>query len=181
MTFTRNLADLCIALLIFAWSSTQAQTLAPVPTVSPSPSPEEETIIPTFETQKLARTYILDIPAPRGQITDRTGLPLAQNKVSYNLAISFPTPLDFTDAKAVAFAREKIDQATKLTGRSIKISDDAILRHYHNRGILPLEIAQNLSKSEYESVKDRAKDYLVVRPIYVRIYPNGKAAGHMIG
>src|SRR5438067_9247463 len=161
-----------------------AQT-SPLSTATPSPSlpptGDEETIIPTFETQNLAWTYILDIPAPRGQITDRTGLPLAQNKISYNLAISFPTPLDFTDAKAVAFAREKIDKASKLIGRAIKISDDVILRHYHNRGILPLEIAQNLSKSEYEAVKDRSKDFLVVRPIYVRTYPNGKVAGQLIG
>src|SRR5256886_752882 len=158
-----------------------AQSLPPAPSRTPPPTSDEETIIPTFETQKLARTYILDIPAPRGQITDRTGLPLAQNKVNYNLAISFPTPLDFTDAKAVSFAREKIDKAAKLIGRSLKISDEAILRHYHNRGILPLEIAQNLNKSEYEAAKDRAKDFLVVRPIYVRIYPNGKVAGHIIG
>jgi penicillin-binding protein 2 len=148
---------------------------------TPSASSEEETIIPTFETQKLARAYILDIPAPRGQITDRTGLPLAQNRVSYNLAINFPTPLDFADAKTLAFTHEKIGLATKLTGRAIKISDDAILRHYHNRGILPLEVAQNLTKSEYESVKDRAKDFLIVRPIYVRTYPNGKLAGQIIG
>src|SRR5689334_1150108 len=164
-------------------ASILAQGVLPSATPSPSLSPtgDEETIIPTFETQKLARTYILDIPAPRGQITDRTGLPLAQNKVSYNLAISFPTPLDFADARAVAFAREKMALATKLTGRSIKISDDAILRHYHNRGILPLEIAQNLTQSDYESVKDRAKDSLVVRPVYVRVYPNGKTAGHILG
>src|SRR5882724_5120933 len=162
-------------------ASVFAQGLLPAASPGPPPTRDEETIIPTFETQKLARTYILDIPAPRGQITDRTGLPLAQNKVSYNLAISFPTPLDFTDAKAVGFAREKIDKAAKLTGRSIKISDDAILRHYHNRGILPLEIAQNLSKSEYEAVKDRSKDFLVVRPIYVRTYPNGKVAGQITG
>src|ERR1700749_550793 len=79
-----------------------AQAVAPSATPSPSlpPTDDEETIVPTFDTQKLARTYILDIPAPRGQITDRTGLPLAQNKVSYNLAISFPTPLDFADTKA---------------------------------------------------------------------------------
>src|SRR5438045_4646690 len=157
------------------------QSLPPAASPTPPPTSDEETIIPTFETQKLARTYILDIPAPRGQITDRTGLPLAQNKVNYNLAISFPTPLDFTDAKAVAFAREKIGKAAKLTGRAIKISDDAILRHYHNRGILPLEVAQNLSQSEHEAVKDHAKDSLVVRPMYVRIYPNGKVAGHIVG
>src|SRR5262249_22601181 len=140
--FRENLVCGWIALLIFVGSpAIQAQS----PTPTPSVLPEEETNIPTFETQKLARTYILDVPAPRGQITDRTGLPLAQNKVIYNLAISFPTPLDFTDAKAVAFAREKIALATKLTGRTIKISDDGILRHYRNRGVLPLEVAQNLS------------------------------------
>src|SRR5260370_17799174 len=160
-----NLRNLWITLLIFALSTA---TYAQSPTPGPDVSQEEETIVPTFETQKLARTYILDIPAPRGQITDRTGLPLAQNKVSYNLAISFLTPLDFTDAKAVGFAREKIDKAAKLTGRPINISSDAILRHYPNPRILPLEIAQNLSKSDYEAVKDPSKDFVVLRPIYVR-------------
>src|SRR6202011_5239433 len=179
LTSSSEIRQMFLRLLsIFALATTiYAQSPAP----SPSTSPEEEAIIPTFETQKLARTYILDVPAPRGQITDRTGLPLAQNKVSYNLAVSFPTPLDFTDAKAVAFTREKIALAMKLTGRPVKISDDAILRHYHNRGILPLEIAQNLSQSEYEAVKDRAKDFLIVRPIYVRVYPNGKTAGAIVG
>lgn len=174
--------------LIFLWllaSGVAIGQTSPLSSATPSPSlpptGDEETIIPTFETQKLARTYILDIPAPRGQITDRSGLPLAQNKVSYNLAISFPTPLDFADGKAVGFAHEKIGKAAKLTGRAIKISDDAILRHYHNRGILPLEVAQNLTQSEYEAVKDHAKDSLVVRPVYVRVYPNGKVAGHIIG
>src|SRR5438309_2554479 len=157
------------------------QSLQPTATPIPSSGNDEETIVPTFETQKLARAYVLDIPAPRGQITDRTGLPLAQNKISYNLGIGFPTPLDFTDAKALGFAREKIDKAAKLIGRSIKISDDAILRHYHNRGILSFEIAQNLSKSEHEAVKDRANDFLVVRPISVRTYPNGKVAGQIVG
>jgi penicillin-binding protein 2 len=167
-------------LSIFAVTATLSAQ-SPTPAPSASANPEDETIIPTFETQKLARTYVLDVPAPRGQITDRNGLPLAQNKVAYNLAIGFPTPLDFTDAKALAFTREKIALATKLTGRAVKISDEAILRHYHNRGILPLEIAQNLSRNEYEAVKDRAKDALVVRPIYVRAYPNGKFAGQIIG
>jgi penicillin-binding protein 2 len=150
----------------------------------PSPSPtaaEEETIVPTFETQKLARTYVLDIPAPRGQITDRHGAPLAQNKISYNLAINFPTPLDFSDAAALRFARTKIHQAEKLIGRSLKVSDEAILRHYRNRGILPFEIAQNLTESEYDAVKDHSKDGMAVRPIYVRVYPYGKLAGQVVG
>jgi len=180
----KNLCDLWIALSIFALSAaTQAQTLAPTPTPSPtaSPTPEEETIIPTFETQKLARTYILDVPAPRGQITDRNGVPLAQNRLSYNLVVNFPTPLNFSDTQAVGFAREKIDKAGKLLGRRLRISDEAILRHYRNRGIMPLEIAQNLSEQEYKEVKDNFPPDMIVRPIYVRVYPNEKVAGHVIG
>src|ERR1700737_2627811 len=171
-----NLRNLWILILLLFSSSAVAQTLQPSSSPSVTPAPEEETIIPTFETQKLARTYILDIPAPRGQITDRHGVPLAQNKLSYNLAINFPTPLDFSDAQALSFTHEKIDKREKLIGRPIKISDEAILRHYRNRGILPFEIAQNLTPAEYNEVKDQSKSSMVVRPVYVRTYPNGKLA-----
>ncbi|MGB9475144.1 MAG: penicillin-binding protein 2 [Candidatus Udaeobacter sp.] len=165
-------------------TSAFAQVLAPSAVSSATPSaqsPEEEAIIPTFETQKLARTYILDVPAPRGQITDRNGEPLAQNRLSYNLAINFPTPLDFSDAQVLNFAREKIDRTARLIGRKLRISDEAILRHYHNRGIMPLEIAQNLSQLEYEQIKNDPPPGVMVRPIYVRVYPNGKVAGQIIG
>ena len=80
-----------------------------------------------------------------------------------------------------ASRREKIDKAAKLIGRQIKISDEAILRHYHNRGIMPIEIAQNLSQLEYEQIKDNLPPGMIVRPIYVRVYPNGKVAGQIIG
>jgi penicillin-binding protein 2 len=183
-----NLRNLWIALSILALpAGLPAQTFAPTsassppPSLSATPTPPEETIIPTFETQKLARTYILDVPGPRGQITDRNGVPLAQNRLSYNLAINFPTPLDFSDAQALSFAREKIDTAEKLIGRRLKISDEAVLRHYRNRGIMPLEIAQNLSPSEYEEIKDNLPSGIIVRPVYVRIYPKGKIAGQIIG
>jgi penicillin-binding protein 2 len=175
----KNLRNLWLVLLFS--SGAVAQTLEPSSSPSVTPIPEEETIIPTFETQKLARTYILDIPAPRGQITDRHGVPLAQNKLSYNLAINFPTPLDFSDARALSFAHEKIDKVEKLIGRSLKISDETILRHYRNRGIMPFEIVQNLTQSDYDEVKDRLPAATVVRPIYVRIYPNGKLAGQIVG
>ena len=173
-----NLRNLRITLSIFVASAVlQAQTPAP----SVTATQEEETIVPTFETQKLARTYILDVPAPRGQITDRHGAPLAQNKLSYNLAINFPTPLDFSDAQALGFVREQIDKAEKLIGRPIKIPDETILRHYRNRGILPFEIAQNLTQSDYGKVNEHLPAAMVVRPIYVRTYPNGKLAGQIVG
>jgi penicillin-binding protein 2 len=164
--------------LLAALSRVLAQS--ETPTASP-PTTFEETIVPTFETQKLARTYVLDIPAPRGLITDRNGVPLAQNRLSHNLAISFPTPLDFSDPQLLAYAHEKIQAAEKLLGRSLKISDELIKRHYHNRGILPLEIVQNLSEKEADSLKGRLPADMTLRPYYVRIYPQGRTAGQIIG
>jgi len=183
MIFTRNVVWWIALSIVTPAVATRAQTLmpTPAPATTPGAAPEEETIIPTFETQKLARTYILDVPAPRGQITDRSGAPLAQNRLSYNLVINFPTPLDFSDAQALNFAKEKIDYAAKLIGRRLRISDDAILRHYRNRGIMPLEIAQNLSQQEYEKVKGDLPAGMMVRPVYVRTYPNGKVAGQIVG
>src|SRR5882724_1358710 len=183
MIFTRNVVWWIALSIVTPAVATRAQTLmsTPAPATTPSAAPEEETIIPTFETQKLARTYILDVPAPRGQITDRNGAPLAQNRLSYNLAINFPTPLDFSDAQTLSFVREKMDKAGKLTGRTLRMPDEVILRHYRNRGIMPLEIAQNLSESEYRQVKDNLPAAMIVRPIYVRVYPNGKIAGQIIG
>ncbi len=161
------------------------EPLIPVPTPTPTPTatatPFEEAIQPTFETQKMARTYVLDIPAPRGQITDRNGEPLAQNRLSYNLAVVFPTPLDFSDTQAIEFTRTQIAKAAKIIGRDLKIADKQILRHYHNRGALPLEIAQNLSADEYKGAQDGLPPELVLRPIYVRVYPHGAMAGHIIG
>src|SRR3982750_2178454 len=183
-SFWGTSGSLCVAFWTVATQSALfAQALAPsaVPSATTSAQTEEETIVPTFETQKLARTYILDIPAPRGQITDRNGESLAQNRLSYNVAINFPTPLDFSDTRVLDFAREKIDRTGRLIGRRLKISDEAILRHYHNRGVMPMEIAQNLSQQEYEQVKNDPPPGVIVRPIYVRVYPNGKLAGQIIG
>ncbi len=146
-----------------------------------SPAQVDETIVPTWETQKLARAYVLDIPAPRGQIVDRNGLPLAQNKLGYNLAFNFPTPLDFSDTQALSYAREQIRAAEKLLGRSIKVSDELILRHYHNRGVLPFEFAQNLSDEQADTLKGKLPAAMILRPIYVRVYPHGRLAGHIIG
>src|SRR5215813_3404592 len=51
--------NLGMVLVLFALSPiAHTQTLTPTLAPSPSASPEEETIVPTFETQKLARTFM---------------------------------------------------------------------------------------------------------------------------
>src|SRR6266568_1834798 len=171
-----NLRSLRFAIvLFFPPLAVFAQTLQPSTGPSASPAAEEETVIPTFETQKLARTYILDVPAPRGQITDRNGAPLAQNRLSYNLVVNFPTPLDFSDAQALSFTREKIGKASDLIGRKLRISDDAILRHYRNRGIMPPEPGYNVVTTldlHLQELAEKALEAKAKRGAMVIIDPN---------
>ena len=131
--------------------------------------------------KRKARTFVLGIPAPRGQITDRHGKPLAQTRLSYNLAISFPAPLDWQDSKILAFAKQQITLASGLLNRAISIPDEVILNHYKNRGVLPLDIVEDLSPQELGVVQRGVTPNLVLRQVYVRFYPNGPLAGHIIG
>lgn len=136
---------------------------------------------PTWETQRQARTYTLAIPAPRGQITDRNGKPLAQSRLSYNLAISFPTPLDWSDKKILSFARQQITFAKGILKRDIRVSDEVILGHYKNRGVLPLDIVEDLFPAELASLERGLPPELLVRQTYARFYPNGSLASHIVG
>jgi penicillin-binding protein 2 len=136
---------------------------------------------PTWETQKQARTYLLNVPAPRGQITDRHGAPLAQTRVAYNLGLSFPTPLEFTDGQAVNFARSQILTAQDLLGRQFNVTDEDLIQHYNNRGILPFTLAEDLSNEDVARVSRGLGTGLVLQPAYFRHYPLGPIAAHIVG
>jgi penicillin-binding protein 2 len=136
---------------------------------------------PTWETQKQARTYLLEVPAPRGQITDRHGAPMAQTRVAYNLGLSFPTPLEFTDGQAVNFARSQILTAQDLLGREFQVTDDQIIQHYQNRGILPFILAEDLSQEDIAKVSRGLGTGLVLQPAYFRHYPLGSMMAHIVG
>jgi len=140
-----------------------------------------DNVKPSILTEKFARTYVFKIPAPRGQIVDRNGEPLAVTRVCQNLGISFPTPLDYPETKALAFAHEQIEKAERLTGRKITIPDKTIERHFRNRGVLPLDIAQDLTEAQQAALKGHLGAGLVIRPMYVRSYPNGALAAHILG
>ncbi len=148
----------------------------------PTPSPSASSVIkPSWETQRQAAAYLLTIPAPRGLITDRNGLPLAQTRVSYNLSIVFPTPLEFTDQQIVDFAGREANLAKNLTHRPLNYTADSVIQHYRNRGLIPFDIASDLPPSEVDKMKDHLPEGLTLRSIYLRMYPQGSLAGHIVG
>ncbi|MBV8376858.1 MAG: hypothetical protein JO279_07610, partial [Verrucomicrobia bacterium] len=146
---------------------------------APPASPTRLT--PTWETQRQAATYALSIPAPRGQITDRNGAPLAQNRVSYNLSVVFPTPFDFTDRQVIDFVNRAAASARGLTSRPIEFSEDAAVQHYRNRGAIPFDLANDLPNDEVVRAQGKVPPGLTLRAIYVRFYPQGSLAGQVVG
>ena len=179
--------SLCLTAILHAQKPAAPVTVAAAaPTDSPSPETvngkKGDTVLaPTWETQKHAHAYALGIPAPRGQIVDRNGAPLAQTRVSHNLALAFPSPPTLSDAEALAFGRREVAKAQALINRPITFNADAMLKHYKNRAALPWMIAQDLKYGEMEAFRRAKSETLVLQPVYQRIYPNGALAGHIIG
>ena len=157
-----------------------ARPSGPPKTVIPAPATDLQ-IQPSWETQKLARTYVFTIPAPRGQIVDRNGIPLAQSRVSYNLAVQFPTPPTFSDEEASRYIAEQTTLARSLLRRDLGVDPDRALKHYKNRGIMPLVIASDLRPAEVEIIKHKNAAGLCLQSAYQRIYPQGSVAGHIVG
>ena len=180
------ISSLCLAPLAPAQKPAAPIAAASAPAVSAQPetlsAKKGDTVLaPSWETQKHANAYVLAIPAPRGQIVDRNGAPLAQTRVSHNLTLAFPAPPKFSDAEALAYGRREVARAQTLTNRPITFNGDAMLKHYKNRPALPWLIAQDLKPGELEAVRRAKLESLVLQPVYQRVYPNGALAGHIIG
>lgn len=142
----------------------------------------------SLSTQKEARTMRLSIPAPRGQIVDRNGIALAQNRVVYYLALNFPF-MDKADSQTIlAFAKEKIGAANKLLGKTWMLPDDKLISHYQNRRWLPLvfSLEEGLNVELSQEQQDKLKPLLeqgslLLQPAYIRHYPKEETACHILG
>jgi penicillin-binding protein 2 len=86
-----------------------------------------------------------------------------------------------TDAQVVAFAKSQLVIAQAALHRKLELTTNDLLDHYHNRRMLPMDIATYLTPEEVESVRGKLSLNLLLRPVYLRFYPNGSLAAHIIG
>ncbi len=141
-----------------------------------------ESITPTWETQTDARTVYFEVPAPRGQIVDRNGLPLAQSRLGYHLDLAFPSGgPEMSDVQVVNYVKPQLVAAQGLLRRPLELSTTEVLEHYKNRRMVPLDLAQYLSAEEVERLRPLLQAPLSLRPVYLRHYPQGAVAGHLVG
>ncbi len=129
-------------------------------------------------------TRAAKIPAPRGLILDRNGSVLVDNRPSYNVALF----LDEFGAgrstkkllRAVHSSVETLKQRMKMP---VKVNDNTVLRHYDQRGPLPLTVWNDLSPTALAAFEERSPWMqgvdLQIEP--VRVYPFGQLASHILG
>ncbi len=188
------------------WSRILAALLLFTPMLegqSPTPEAKEPNkFAPSWTTQRQARTWIFNVPAPRGQICDRNGLPLANSRVGTNLGISF-APLRFSEAQIAPFiqagaknnsdlhsysdhqvsrfVQEEAEALSQCLGRPIACNTEAAAKHFRNRPLIPWVLVQNLSEAEVAKVRESGRDSWELLPFYARQYPHGFLAGHILG
>lgn len=131
--------------------------------------------------QRNARTITLKIPAPRGQIVDREGEPLAQNMVVYQVALQFRQFENADRDFVINWARTRIDALQPLVKNTFQKTDDEIYDHYRDRRWLPLLISGQISEKEARAIESKLTTGLVLQPVYKRYYPEAELAAHIIG
>lgn len=133
-------------------------------------------------TRTEARTFTFTVPAPRGQMLDRNGYPLAQSKVAYYAAISFPfLGKDVEDAEVLRYAGERILHVNNILGSDWDLPGKTVLDHYKQRRWFPLTFSSILTTEEVDELERQQMEGLKMHPVYVRHYPQGEALSHVIG
>ena len=88
-----------------------------------------------------------------------------------------------SDAQVVTYVKSQLVLAQSFMRRPLEVSTSDVLDHYHNRGMLPMDIATYLTPEEVETVRKKITPdgALGLRTVYLRFYPNGSTAAHIIG
>lgn len=134
-----------------------------------------------LEAQSLRR---IRLPSARGEITDRAGVVLANNRPSYDIALYLDQLGRLSKRQDVApVAQAGIFSLASLLNLPVSVSDRDLRRHYERRRPLPLPLWKDLPPETLAAFVERGDVCpgadLLVTP--VRQYPRGALAAHVLG
>ena len=124
------------------------------------------------------------LPAARGEIVDRNGIILANNRPSYDIAISLDQLGRISKRQDVARLAETNIQAVSATLHlPVTVTDQAVRYQYARRRPLPLPLWCDVPPQTVAAFAEHAGNWpgidLLVTP--VRQYPYGALAAHLLG
>ncbi|MCX8030743.1 MAG: penicillin-binding protein 2 [Thermodesulfovibrionales bacterium] len=116
------------------------------------------------------RLRVIKMPAPRGVIYDRNGIPLVKNIPFYSVSLIFDKK-NYPDVYALS----------KLLNMDVKEIEQKLSRH--NSPFIPVKLKQGLSFVEIARIESRISDFpgVFIDTDVSREYLYGKLAAHVIG
>ena len=126
------------------------------------------------------------IPSARGEILDRHGVVLANNRPSYDVVVYLDQMKGQSKQKdIVRVAAPHLTAVSRAMNLPVTLTAQDLRAHYAQRRPLPLTLWQNLSKEQVAAFEERLSGTsvagvdLLATP--VRQYPHGTLAAHLIG
>lgn len=171
----------CLSILTSAAQDGSALGLAKAVVAPIAQAPLRSANDGAINTRKDARTITLEIPAPRGLIVDRDGEVLAQNRVTYQVALQYRQFENADRDFVVNWARTRLDNLQGLVKNMVPMTDDELFNHYKDRRWLPLLVTGQLDEKEAHAIEGKLTSGLVLQPLYARYYPHDDLAAHLIG
>jgi len=139
----------------------------------------------TYETDLRRQSYLrVRLPGARGRIVDRNGIPLVDNRPSYNIAL-FMDDLGIKQRhkELLPKVQQQVDHLKQTMNIDVRVRDTAVKVHYEKRRPLPLTVWQDLTPATLAAFSERGPwnqgVKLIVEP--VRQYTFGSLAAHILG
>ena len=136
--------------------------------------------------QGLARQSVrrVRIPGPRGRVFDCQGRPLADNRLSFSIAL-YLEELRPRSRKGSLFheVQRTLDEVAAIIGQPPGVTSNDIVAHIRRRLPLPLVAWRDVSEAAVAKWAEMAIRIpgVDLYPEPVRVYPNGHVACHVLG
>ncbi len=130
-----------------------------------------------------ARNIALEVPGPRGLITDRNGQIMACSEVAYQPALNFGQLKDEREETILTIAQEVMEAYRKLGLKISEKTEEQLLAHYRDRRWLALPLGPTVREKEIAPVRQKLEKipYGQLVPLYIRNYPARTTACHILG
>lgn len=126
-------------------------------------------------TAEANRQQVVSIPAPRGQILDRNGVPLVTNRASNVVSIARSRLAD--EDRGPLLRRLSVVLAKPVDELAAALEDERANRY------MAIPVAEDVSEDVMTYLLERKEDFPAVRAerVAVRSYPGGRTAAQVLG
>ncbi len=127
------------------------------------------------------RVRVIESPAPRGRLLDAAGRVLAGNRSVFQVTLDWERLADLdADRRQGVF----LDAADELAAASETITADDLTSTYdraRSQVLEPVVVADDVTTELWVALAERSLPGIDVVAVPRRIYPNGRAAAHVLG